>query len=286
MSFYVDEIVNKVTAPRMTLRIFGLFNTFGKFNGNAESAQVEIGGESSRVVDSSTDYIDAIVPNVEGECDVVVTFGDVSKSAGHVIVKKLYELPSLNEPKNYSASDFFGYIVGLFPCGRLFDFSEGSNINKLIKSLAASMVFLWSYVILLVKSFMPFSLSGINQREKDAGLPISPFASQDDESRIVQYYESQKLTRYPNVYNITQAAIDYSGDESPIIREETSNTYLVYTPNGKQLSHKQAKMYSAASILGLPAAALVDAYGVPIVDANDRQIIAEADDRNIGNIGD
>lgn len=73
-----------------------------------------------------------------------------------------------------------------------------------------------------------------------------------------------------------------SGNTSPSYNEEAPATFYVYTAPHKQLRQAEVKRLSPVGVLGFAAAALLDANGNFIVNANDEKIMCVADDNKVG----
>lgn len=92
--------------------------------------------------------------------------------------------------------------------------------------------------------------------------------------------------------NVIYNAAILSGDPHPQYMDEAPATFLVYDgprpvgegeweQGGHQLSRSQVRKLAPAGVLGLPGAALLDAEGNYIVDAEVKLILLVADDSNI-----
>ena len=72
-----------------------------------------------------------------------------------------------------------------------------------------------------------------------------------------------------------------SGDSSPQMLEDADCTFIVYTPQGKQLARDKVKKLAGAGILGLPGAAITLADGSFLETTDGKKILAVANDGDI-----
>lgn len=81
--------------------------------------------------------------------------------------------------------------------------------------------------------------------------------------------------------NIIVNAEILSGDSSPQMLEDADCTFIVYTPQGKQLARDKVKKLAGAGILGLPGAAITLADGSFLGTTDGKRILAVANDGDI-----
>lgn len=81
--------------------------------------------------------------------------------------------------------------------------------------------------------------------------------------------------------NIIVNAEFLSGDSSPQMLEDADCTFIVYTPQGKQLARDKVKKLAGAGILGLPGAAITIADGSFLGTTDGKRILAVANDGDI-----
>lgn len=72
-----------------------------------------------------------------------------------------------------------------------------------------------------------------------------------------------------------------SGDQDPIVFDEAPATVFVYTPGGSQMKREDVRTLAPGGVLGVPAAALLDAKGNFICDARGNKILCVAQDKDI-----
>ena len=72
-----------------------------------------------------------------------------------------------------------------------------------------------------------------------------------------------------------------SGDSSPQMLEDADCTFIVYTPQGKQLARDKVKKLAGSGILGLPGAAITLADGSFLGTTDGKRILAVANDGDI-----
>lgn len=121
---------------------------------------------------------------------------------------------------------------------------------------------------------------------------VTRFAGESDELFYTRFLTSLSVRNAGTPdYVIYNAAI-LSGDPHPQYMDEAPATFFVYDgprpvgegeweQGGHQLSRSQVRKLVPAGVLGLPGAALQDAEGNYIVDAEGKLILLVADDSNI-----
>lgn len=126
-----------------------------------------------------------------------------------------------------------------------------------------------------------------------AGLVnVTRFAGESDELFYTRFLTSLSVRNAGTPDNVIYNAAILSGDPHPQYMDEAPATFFVYDgprpvgegeweQGGHQLSRSQVRKLAPAGVLGLPGAALQDAEGNYIVDADGKLILLVADDSNI-----
>lgn len=126
-----------------------------------------------------------------------------------------------------------------------------------------------------------------------AGLiNIKRFSGESDEAFFLRFESLCGANTAGTPDNVIYNAAILSGDPHPQYMDEAPATFFVYDgprpvgegeweQGGHQLSRSQVRKLAPAGVLGLPGAALQDAEGNYIVDAEGKLILLVADDSNI-----
>ena len=81
---------------------------------------------------------------------------------------------------------------------------------------------------------------------------------------------------------ILKIAKTLSGDALPQLLEEVAATFLVYTPNGRQILQAKVRKLAPAGVLGIAGAAIGHGDGSLLADADGKLFLMAAEDANIG----
>ena len=126
-----------------------------------------------------------------------------------------------------------------------------------------------------------------------AGLiNVKRFSGESDEAFFQRFESMCGANTAGTPDNVIYNAAILSGDPHPQYMDEAPATFIVYDgprpvgegeweQGGHQLSRSQVRKLAPAGVLGLPGAALQDAEGNYIVDADGKLILLVADDENI-----
>lgn len=126
-----------------------------------------------------------------------------------------------------------------------------------------------------------------------AGLiNVKRFSGESDEAFFQRFESMCGANTAGTPDNVIYDAAILSGDPHPQYMDEAPATFFVYDgprpvgegeweQGGHQLSRSQVRKLAPAGVLGLPGAALQDAEGNYIVDAEGKLILLVADDENI-----
>ena len=126
-----------------------------------------------------------------------------------------------------------------------------------------------------------------------AGLiNVKRLSGESDQSFFLRFVSMCGANTAGTPDNVIYNAAILSGDPSPQYMDEAPATFLVYDgprpvgegeweQGGHQLSRAQVRKLAPAGVLGLPGAALQDAEGNYIVDADGKLILLVSDDENI-----
>ena len=132
-----------------------------------------------------------------------------------------------------------------------------------------------------------------------AGLiNVKRLSGESDESFFQRFESMCGANTSGTPDNVIYNAAILSGDPHPQYMDEAPATFIVYDgavyehrgenddvlikePGVKQLTHAQVRKLAPAGVLGLPGAALQDAEGNYIVDADGKLILLVSDDENI-----
>ena len=178
---FVDGISSKKLCSGLEFTVYG-----GFFDA---SCRVKFGSVTAVVDTFSESFITVVVPEVSGSVNATIEDGaGHSINLGNVSVGPMNSVQTYNYIRDYKITDFIEYILGLFPSGRLFDFSEGSVWRKLVNAAAYCLHYLWSLIQSLIQALDPFQTENFGEWERELGLPEVGISPETDDARRREIY--------------------------------------------------------------------------------------------------
>lgn len=180
---FVESTSSKVVCSGLTFTVFGGFFDSGCF--------VKFGDVVAVVESFTHDRLTVVVPDIAGDfqCSVVDGSG-FSVDLGNVKVGSPADVPVYNFVRNYGLGDFEDFVEGLFPKGVLFDFSAGTILRKIVMGIAKALLYLWGFVVTILKALNPLHTDDFDEWERELGLPEIGVVTANSDDRRREIYRT------------------------------------------------------------------------------------------------
>lgn len=165
-------------------------------------------------VDVDDGYIVFPAPSSLGTHEITVYDGDVYSESVILDVREQNKINNYSLPERI-VSDYENAILELMPRGIISDYSKGTNWRKMIDAIAASFLYVYIVVDLLVKESSPYTTGDLGIFESEYGLPKKGIMQSTSEGRRKEVVRISRMSAGVSVPYI-KSIIDLYGVEYEI----------------------------------------------------------------------
>ena len=143
------------------------------------SCKAKIGNKNYNPIEVSAGEFSFVAPSEPQETTFQIVNGSVTSPTVRLVVVPAQEL-QVFELSRRTSGDFDSLVRGLLPRG--FNFS-GPGFGKLFAALSLSLLYVYNFLISLVKESNPYTTTDLDAWEVEMGLPRNGLAFEDPEIR-------------------------------------------------------------------------------------------------------